>query len=60
MLTIHQRLQVAHERGLGVHPYTFRNEGRYMALDFNNDIVRPFLPSRFSSLRADAMLPILL
>jgi glycerophosphoryl diester phosphodiesterase len=27
----------AHKLGLGVHPYTFRNEGRYMALDFGND-----------------------
>jgi glycerophosphoryl diester phosphodiesterase len=30
----------AHKRGLGVHPYTFRNEGQYMALDFNNDPAR--------------------
>jgi glycerophosphoryl diester phosphodiesterase len=27
----------AHELGIGVHAYTFRSEGRYMALDFTND-----------------------
>lgn len=30
-------VQDAHAAGLQVHPYTFRNEGRYLALDYYND-----------------------
>jgi glycerophosphoryl diester phosphodiesterase len=30
-------VQDAHAAGLLVHPYTFRNEGRYLAADYNNN-----------------------
>ncbi|AFZ60314.1 glycerophosphodiester phosphodiesterase [Aphanizomenon flos-aquae CCAP 1446/1C] len=35
-------VQDAHDAGLVVHPYTFRNEGRYLASDYNGDPAAEF------------------
>jgi len=33
----------AHEAGLFVHPFTFRNENRYLASDWNGDAKNEYL-----------------
>jgi alkaline phosphatase len=45
-------VQDAHEAGLQVHPYTFRNEGRYLAADYNGDPEAEY--RQFISLGVDA------
>lgn len=45
-------VQDAHKAGLQVHPYTFRNEGRYLAADYNGDPEAEY--RQFISLGVDA------
>lgn len=45
-------IQDAHSAGLQVHPYTFRNEGQYLAADYNGDPEAEY--RQFISLGVDA------
>ncbi|BAZ38633.1 glycerophosphoryl diester phosphodiesterase [Calothrix sp. NIES-4101] len=45
-------IQDAHAAGLQVHPYTFRNEGRYLAADYNGNPEAEF--KQFINLGVDA------
>jgi alkaline phosphatase len=45
-------IQDAHNAGLQVHPYTFRNEGRYLAADYKGDPEAEY--KQFISLGVDA------
>jgi glycerophosphoryl diester phosphodiesterase len=45
-------IQDAHKAGLQVHPYTFRNEARYLAADYNGDPEAEY--RQFISLGVDA------
>lgn len=46
-------VQDAHAAGLWVHPYTFRNEERYLSADYQNDPMAEYL--QFFKLGVDAV-----